>query len=222
MTKAKLNSFTVYLFWILATTVGWLAGIFNLDLTAKTYLDIIRLLPLYLMDGLFIGLVVGICQALVLRRFTDLASKWVLATTIGYVLTFGIGLIVSVLIPSIVWMLKGESLMPIAKPSSTTIWINIHDLFWGGMLIGAIQWPVLKKIIPNPSRSKGILWVLVTWFVIGASIFVGVFTHGSFPDRFQMGILGIVMGVGTGLIILAFLSNFKTLEQSTKYQDDPV
>ena len=220
--KAKLNPFVVYLFWILATMVGWLAGVFNLGATAKTYLDIVRLLPIYLVDGLLIGLVVGLGQALVLRRFTDLASKWVLATTIGYVLTFGMGLIVSVLIPSIVWMLKGESLLPFTKPSTTDIWITIHDLFWGGMLIGAIQWPVLKKIIPNSSHSKGILWVLVTWFVFGTSIFVGAFTHGSFLATFQMGILGSVMGLSTGLILLAFLSNSKILGQSTTYQNNPV
>jgi hypothetical protein len=39
--------------------------------------------------------------------------------------------------------------IPFAEPSTIDIWLNIDDIFWGGFLIGMIQWSVLKKIIPN-------------------------------------------------------------------------
>jgi hypothetical protein len=83
----------------------------------------------------------------------------------------------------------------------------MDDLFWGGFLIGVIQWPVLKKIIPNPSRSKAVLWVLANWFVFGSSLFVRAFTHETSLTSFQMALMGIVMGAVTGGILLIFLSN---------------
>jgi hypothetical protein len=170
-------------------------------------MDIIFLLPVYLADGLIIGFLAGTGQALVLRKFTASISPWVWSTVLGYGLAFLGSLIISVLIPSIVWIFQGEYLLPFVEPSTATIFLNMDDLFWGGFLIGFIQWRALKKIIPNPNRNKGILWVLATWFVFGTSVFIRAFTYGNFLDKFQMGIMGIVMGITTGLILLVFLQN---------------
>jgi len=213
MSKIKLDAFVIYLLWIIATTIGWLAGIFSLDSNAETYMDVIRLLPIYLADSLFIGLAVGICQALVLRRFTDLILAWVWATVLGYILTFLTGLMVSVLIPSIISISQRQYLLPFSEPSTITIFLNMDDLFWGGFLIGCVQWRVLKKIIPSPSRNKAILWVLVTWFVLGVSVFVRALTYRNFLAEFQMGIMGIVLGIATGLVLLVFLSSSETVRK---------
>lgn len=203
--KTQPKRLAIYLLWILATTIGWSAGLFNLDFEAKTYLDVLRLLPIYLIDGLLIGFIMGIGQELVLRRFTHLSWEWVRATVLGYGLAFLMGAIVSVLIPSLVWLSHGEYLLPFINASTISIWLNIDDLFWGGILIGALQWPVLKKIIPNPTSKKGLLWVLVTWLVLGASVYVRIFTHGNFLREFQRGIMGMFIGIVTGVILLAIL-----------------
>jgi len=213
MAKIKSNPFVIYVLWIIATMIGWLAGIFSLDSNAETYMDVIRLLPIYFADGLLIGLAVGIGQAFVLKRFIGLISAWVWATALGYGLAFLMGLIVSVLIPSIVWMFQGAYLLPIIEPSTTTIFLNMDDLFWGGILIGAMQWPILRKFIPSPNRNKAILWTLATWFVLGVSVFVRALTYRNFLAEFQMGIMGIVMGIATGLVLLVFLSSSETVRK---------
>ena len=210
--KAHLNGLAIYLLWVLATTVGWSASVFDLDSTAKTYMDIVRLLPIYLIDGLLIGFIMGIGQELVLRRIISLNWDWVRATFLGYGLAFLMGLLVSISIPTIVWGLQGEYLLPFAQSSTVSIWFNMDDLFWGGFLIGPIQWQVLKKIIPNPKRSKAILWMLGNWFVFGISFFIRAFTHQTMLANFQMGIMGIAMGIVTGAILLTFLLNTDLVE----------
>lgn len=209
MANTKPNLFVFYLFWIIATTIGWLAGIFNLSSSAKTYMDILRVLPVYLADGLLIGLVAGIGQALALRRFTDLTRSWVWATALGYGLAFAIGLIVSVSLPSFFTLLRGEYpfILPFSESSTVSMRLHMDDLFWGGILIGAIQWPVLRKIIPSPNRSKAILWTLATWFALGLDIFVRAFTQRTFLAEYPMGITGTVIGLFTGLVLVALLSN---------------
>jgi hypothetical protein len=212
-TRVKPNRFAFYLLWILVTTIGWSAGVFTLNSTARTYMDVVRLLLFYLADGLLIGFVLGIGQALVLKRFTPLSSSWVRATVLGYGLAFLMGLLVSISIPSIVWGLQGEHLLPFARPSTVSIWFNMDDLFWGGFLIGPVQWQVLRKIIPGPNRKKAILWMLATWFVLGVSVFIRAFTHETMFASFQMGMMGIVMGAVTGAILLRFLSNPEPVEE---------
>jgi hypothetical protein len=206
--RVKPSPFFTYLLWALATTIGWWAGVLDLDFDAKTYLEIVRLLPIYLADGLLIGLVLGIGQALVLRRLTNFNWQWVWVTFIGYGLAFMTGLLVTTLIPSIIIRLRyGIFFLPLVEPSTVSIFLNMDDLFWGGFLIGIFQWPILKNIIPNPGWNKAVLWVLANWFVLGASIFVRAFTHETLLANFQMPVMGVVMGLLTGGILLRFLSN---------------
>jgi hypothetical protein len=212
ITKTQSNGFVIYLLWILATTIGWSAGVFDLNFEAETYMDIVRIMPIYLADGLLIGLVIGIGQAWVLRRFTNLSRSWTWATVSGYGLAFLTGLIVTVLIPTIVWMSHGENLLPVIQPSTVSIWLNMDDLFWGGFLIGPIQWQVLKKIIPNPKRSKALLWMVVNWFVLGINVFIRAFTHETLLANFPMPMMGMVMGAVTGVVLLTFLSNADPVE----------
>lgn len=206
--RVKPSPFVTYLLWTLATTIGWWAGVLDLDFDAKTYLEIVRLLPIFLADGLLIGLVLGIGQALVLRRLTSFNWQWVWVTCIGYGLAFMTGLVVTTLIPSIIIRLRyGTSFLPLVEPSTVSIFLNMDDLFWGGFLIGIFQWPILKTIVPNPGWNKALLWVLANWFVLGASIFVRAFTQESLLANFQMPILGVVMGITPGGILLILLSN---------------
>jgi hypothetical protein len=210
--KTQSNQLSIFFLWILATTIAWSAGVFDLNSTAKTYVDVARLLLIYLVDGLVIGLVLGIGQILILRRFTHLNWDWVRVTVVGYGLAFLMGAFISISIPSIVWGLQGEYLLPFAGSSTVSVWFNMDDLFWGGFLIGPIQWHVLKKILPNPNRSKAILWMLVNWFVLGSSMFIRAFTYDTVFASFPMPMMGIVMGTVTGVVVLAFLSNSDRVE----------
>lgn len=211
--QMKANPFLFYILWIVVTTIGWSAGILNLDFTVKTYGDVLRLLPIYLASGLLIGLTTGVGQQLVLRTFTGSASGWTRANILGYGLTFLGGIIISVLIPSIVWLSHGDYLLPLTKPSTVSMRMDRDEIFWGGFLLGLMQWPVLRKILPYPTRNKGMLWVLVNWLVLGISMFVSGFTHQSTLAKFQMSIMGLATGAVTGLILLLFLMNSHAPEQ---------
>ena len=147
MSNKILNLMAIYLLWVIATAIAWLVGIFDLtNASAHSYVEIARLLPVYLLNGLLIGVVAGIGQALILRRFMQQASHWFWATTLGYTLAFPVSLILTVLIPAIAFPLHGEKFLPISGPSTMTIYL-MDSLFWGAFIIGVAQWQVLKQIV---------------------------------------------------------------------------
>ena len=196
-----------FLLWILVTMLGWSMGIFNLDRDAGTYSDTIRLLPIYFVDGLLIGLVVGIGQAFLLSTISEAASSWVWVTALGYAAAFFLGLVITVMIPAVAFGLRGNGFLPVVGPSTMTIYLNTDDLFWGAFLIGLMQWRVLRNIIPNPKPSYGILWMMGTWLSVGLTFLVRAFTHDTFWDGHQMSIVGMIMGVITAVILLTSLKS---------------
>jgi hypothetical protein len=207
MKKLISHPVVFFLLWILVTMLGWSVGIFSLDRDAGTYSDVIRLLPIYFVDGLLIGLVVGIGQAFLLNTITEAASSWVWVTALGYAAAFFLGLVITVMIPAVAFGLRGNGFLPIVEPSTMTIYLNTDDLFWGALLIGFVQWRVLKNIIPNPKSSIGILWVMGTWFSVGLTFLVRAFTHNTFLDGYQMSIVGMIVGVITAVILLTSLKS---------------
>lgn len=195
----------IYLLWVIATATAWFAGIFDLsNASAQTYLEIARLLPVYLLDGLLIGSVAGIGQALILRRFMPKISHWFWATTLGYALAFPVSLILTVLIPAIAFPLQGEKFLPFAGSSTMTIYLT-NSLFWGAFIIGVAQWQVLKQIVQKPNAKKAALWIFSSWLGCGLGIFARGWlwnVHLAGSDRV---VIGIVIGMMTGLALLILL-----------------
>jgi len=204
MKKIISHPVVFFLLWILVTMLGWSVGIFNLDRDAGTYSDVIRLLPIFFVDGLIIGLVVGIGQAFLLSTITESALSWVGVTALGYATAFLLGLVITVMIPAVAFGVRGNEFLPVVEPSTMTIYLNMDDLFWGAFLIGFVQWRVLKRIIPNPKPSIGILWMVGTWFSIGLTFLVRAFTHHTPLDAYQISIVGSIVGVITGAMMLSF------------------
>ena len=66
--KSFIDCPVFFILWAIVSALGWLAGILDLTSNAKTYLEVARLIPIYLLDGLLVGLVTGMGQALILRR----------------------------------------------------------------------------------------------------------------------------------------------------------
>ncbi len=46
-----LSRLATYTLWTMATAIAWLAGILNLGVTVRTYVEVARLIPLYLAQG---------------------------------------------------------------------------------------------------------------------------------------------------------------------------
>jgi hypothetical protein len=205
MSNKILNLLATYLLWVIATAIAWLAGIFDLTkASAHSYLEIARLIPVYLLAGLLIGVVAGIGQALILRKLMPKISRWFWATTLGYALAFPISLILTVLIPAIAFPLQGEKFLPFAGTSTMTIYL-MNSLFWGAFIIGIAQWQVLKQIVQKPNAKKAALWIFSSWLGCGLGIFVRGWLWNVHLAGLDRVVIGIVIGMITGLALLILL-----------------
>jgi len=209
-TKQFVGRLVFFLLWVSVNALAWMAGIVDLTSDAQTYLEVARLVPLYLLDGILIGFVAGIGQALILLRFMPKPSRWFWSTLLGYALAFPTGLLIEVLIPSITFPLQGMDFLPLSGPSTMTIYLYPQSLFWGAFFIGLAQWPVLKRIIPDLNVKKRVLWVLATW--LGPAL--GIFARSLFfsipfvaVERLSM---GAAMGIVTGLVFLILTSQVQS------------
>lgn len=200
--KSFIERLVFFLFWVIVSALGWLAGILDLTSNARTYLEVAQLIPAYLLDGLLVGLVTGIGQALILRKVMPRTSRWFWNTLLGYTLAFPAGLLVEVLIPSIAFPLQGAEFLPLSRPSTMTIYLYPQSLFWGAFIVGLAQWPVLRHFIPDPNAKKRALWVLVTWVGPGLGIFARWFFFGILFTDIEKLSMGVATGVITGLAFL--------------------
>jgi hypothetical protein len=139
-TRVTRPEMTLWLEWVIATTVGWVVG-FAICEAFKAFLDSIQA------DGVVIGLSVGIAQWLVLRGRIGRAAWWILATVIG----FGVGK----------WI--GERLVE-ADPGI------VGDLLSGvaiGVSVGVAQWLILR---PQITRAAWWVVASVLAWAIGGGI----------------------------------------------------
>ena len=204
--KQFVDRLVFFLLWVIVSALAWAVGVVDLTSDAQTYLEVVRLVPVYLLDGVLIGFVTGIGQALILQRFIPKPSRWFWSTLLGYTLAFPAGILIEVLIPSITFPLQGADFLPLSVPSTITIYLYPQSLFWGAFIIGLAQWPVLKRLIPDPNAKKQVLWVLVSWLGPG----LGIFARWFFFDILFTGIerfsMGTAMGIVTGLTLLILTS----------------
>ena len=200
--KSFIDCPVFFILWAIVSALGWLAGVLDLTSNARTYLEVARLIPIYLLDGLLVGLVTGMGQALILRRVMPQSSRWFWSTLLGYALAFPAGLLIEVLIPSITFPLQGADFLPLSRPSTMTIYLYPQSLFWGAFIVGLAQWPVLKHFIPDPNAKKRALWVLATWLEPGLGIFARWFFFGVLFTDIEKLSMGVTIGVITGLALL--------------------
>ena len=83
-----------------------------------------------------------------------------------------------------------------------TIYLYPQSLLWGAFIVGLAQWPILKRLIPDPNAKKRALWVLVTWVGPGLGIFARWFFFGILFTDIEKLSMGVAMGVITGLAFL--------------------
>jgi len=204
--KLFVDRLVFFLLWVSVNALAWVARIVDLTSDARTYLEVVLLIPVYLLNGIIIGLVTGIGQALILQRFMQKPSRWFWSTLLGYALAFPAGLLIEVLIPSITFPLQGADFLPLSGPSTMTIYLYPQSLFWGAFIVGLAQWPVLKRFIPDPNAKKQVLWALATWLGPGLGIFArGLFFSIPFVAVERLSI-GVAMGIVTGLVLLILTS----------------
>lgn len=143
-TKVRRNELGLWLGWTLATTGGLLLGMVPLALVLPGLdLGLARVLV-----PLLAGFLVGLLQWVVLRGYLTSASDWILNGAAGWAAGYAVGLLI------------------IQNLTGSLLGVIIGFLLFGAA-IGLIQWPVLRREIPN-----ALPWILAN--IIGWALGLGI------------------------------------------------
>jgi hypothetical protein len=182
--KVARNEFGMWLEWTLATAFGMLLGF----LPSLVLVNILDLALARLIVPLFEGFMVGLAQWVVLRKYVNAVSDWILAAGASWAVGYALGLF-------IINGLTGTGL----------------DGFIGyilfGIIVGLVQWPLLRREIPN-------VWMWILANVIGwtagfflSQISLDLLFNGPVIDPVAStsvisGVSGLVAGAITGIALI--------------------
>lgn len=182
--KVERNEIGLWLGWTLATALGMLLG----HLPLVPLVDVIDLGIARIVAPLLGGLFVGFSQWLVLRGFFTRCSDWILAGGAGWAAAYAIGLFV-------VQNLTGSFLIGLVA----------YLLF--GVIVGLLQWPILRREIPNIWAwilANVLGWTLgffISQIVVG-QLFGPDFYNQALVTAISSGTSGFVAGAVTGLALI--------------------
>ena len=145
-------------------------------INGKTHIAEDFLLP-YILWPIF-GLLYGYLQYILLRRYFPHMGWWILATAISLSFTF-LGLDM------------GWSIASALGIDPYSVWLVVIQLMLVGGFLGAAQWFVLRRQIPN-----AVWWIpanMVGWGMVGFTGALGVFTILVYP--------AIITGVALYLLL---------------------
>ena len=185
---------------IVSLLLAWWGTMLILSLIVKVVGDTIqvagqtRITEDYLASFVLIpilGLIAGLLQFLVIRRLIPRAGGWILATFLGWTITFGIVALVSVLNPSGVVVITLSA---------------VQFLFtFLGVMLGLAQWLVLKPQV----RQSG-WWILVSTLAWGLT---GLIIGSTISEPYDFWILLLLPALATGLglwLLLVWLPGRQT------------
>lgn len=172
--KLARNEAGLWIGWTLATTLGMLFGFlpFLLFVSSMDLLLVRILLPLWS------GFLVGLFQWLVLRRYLTYSVDWILNGGAGWALGYALGLFV-------------------IQALNQGPWSQLLGYILFGLIIAVIQWPVLRREMPN--ILPWIIANVVAWG-LGAYIseaILNLITSGTPPSQV---LASTVISAVTGLI----------------------
>ncbi len=190
------ESWNLWEAWILATVAGGLIGI-GIVALAIAFADNLGTVSsttlLHIVGGLE-GIVLGFTQWLVLRRYVKNIGGWVVATAIGAIVAWLIGLKVIVLL---ILIFNNQDI------TQTTPFSLLTAIFclgvWVGTILGFCQWFVLRI-----HMQRGLLWVLSNGLAWGlglliASIGATLTKPGEFTT--QTALIGVTTGATAGAMV---------------------
>lgn len=182
--KVARNEFGMWLEWTLATAFGMLLGF----LPSLVLVNIMDLAFARVIVPLFAGFLVGLAQWVVLRKYVNEVSDWILAAGASWAVGYALGLF-------IINGLTGTGL----------------DGFFGyvlfGVIVALVQWPILRREIPN-------VWMWVLANVVGWTagfylsqvsldlLFDGPAIAPIASTSVISGVSGLVAGAITGIALI--------------------
>lgn len=225
--KSQLKISLFWVYWILATSLGWSVRTLDLVLIKswdiRTLDELFRIMLLSIVSGLLGGIIIGFGQQQVLRQILSKHSDdWWWKTVIGKCLLapFGIGIITLIAWSS--FTIRGEVFLPESKTMILFLYPNY--LFYGGIILGVLQWSSFRNILEKKGWKETFLWILGIWTSIGFGVLAGKIVTGSvlnadaqFASRFlvEQVVTGVIYGIVSGVIVLILLYKL------TRVQADP-
>ncbi len=182
--KLRRREVGLWLTWTLATTLGILIGYLPLAFLIDSLdLGLARVLA-----PIISGLCLGLAQWLVLRPYVARSSQWILNHASGWVVGYGLGLLVIQLF------------------SQTSLGMLIGFVSFG-VILALFQYPILRREVPRLG-----LWILasVVGWTLGAylsQLAAGVFFRHALPTAFtgvlvSVGFTGLAAGAITGVVLI--------------------
>ena len=182
--KLARNEAGLWIGWTLATALGMLFGFlpFLLFVSSMDLLLVRFLLPLWS------GFLVGLFQWLVLRRYLTHSVDWILNGGAGWALGYSLGLFV-------------------IQVFNQGPWSQLLGYLLFGLIIAIIQWPVLRREMPN--IFPWIIANVIAWS-LGAYISQAVLNlvaSGTLPSQALSstvisGVTGLIAGGITALALI--------------------
>ncbi len=211
-TIAAMSAF--WLGWLLVTTVGRAIGILGASVNEiRSIAEIPGMMFILAANGLLIGLVTGFGQWLLLRRVVaERIDGWVWTTLIGTSLAAPLGLAVGTAISWISFQVRGDVFLPEGSAMFFSPF-PMHVIF-GGYVLGAAQWLVLRHILNGHGKKEGLLWIVGTWAGIGLGVLAGSWVRGYALDIsvaltvrvvVEQAIEGMILGIVTGTVLMILL-----------------
>ena len=182
--KVTRNEFGMWLEWTLATAFGMLLGF----LPSIVLVNIMDLALARLIVPLFAGFLVGLAQWVVLRKYVNEVSDWILAAGASWAVGYALGLFIM------------NGLTGTGLDSSVG-----YILF--GIIVALVQWPILRREIPN-------VWMWILANVIGwtaafymSQVVLDLFFNGPTiapiaSTSVISGVSGLVAGAITGIALI--------------------
>jgi len=193
----KYDSWMLWEWWVFATVIGIfigiavVAGISAIAGQAGATNNMTMFLHI---AGVLAGASLGFSQWLVLRRYIKHIRWWIVATAIGAIVAWLIGLKVVVVL--ILIFLDGGT-VEVLSPRLLAAILLLGA--WIGAVLGLAQWFVLR-----PHVRKALLWVFanaLAWSVGFLLMFAGAKITGPGTFTLKAALVGIATGVTTGVVI---------------------
>src|ERR1700752_4737699 len=182
--KVARNEIGMWLEWTLATAFGMLLGF----LPSIVLVNIMDLALARLIVPLFAGFLVGLSQWVVLRKYVNKVSDWILAAGTSWTVGYALGL----------FMMNGLT--------GTGLDGFIGYILFG-VIVALVRWPILRREIPN-------VWMWILANVVGWTagfylsqvsldlLFDGPTIAPIASTSVLSGVSGLVAGAITGIALI--------------------
>jgi hypothetical protein len=192
----KRDSWTLWEWWVSATIVGECIGVGIIAVTSAiaSQLTTVNTVALLHIVGALEGTALGLTQWLVLRRYVKHVGWWILATVIGAIAAWLVGLQATVIL-ILLFSNSAFSVTTSAALLKAVFWLGI----WVGAVLGFAQWLVLRTHVRHST-----LWIVANAFAWGVGLLVtwlGATLVNPGELRFKTALVGLATGATAGAVI---------------------